>query len=107
MATGTIKQDVPMETIAPSVYSDKIIFRKYGKLVMCDVINWTVTQGQTGQTVPMELRPSYSTVYSTACAENSGLVAFRYNEGYLQFLIPDLTSYTTGTMYGHIEWLLD
>lgn len=106
MATGTIKKQVlSVETTAPSDYDGAIVFRKYGKLVTCDITHWNCVQGQTGQVVPTGLRPSYNTM-SMGALEGTGAIAVRYYEGYLQFLLPDLSNYVTGYVFGHLEWFL-
>ena len=104
MATGTIKKpDLTVERIAPSDYNGAIVFRKYGKLVICDINHWNCVQGQTGQTVPTGLRPGYN-LTTMGAKEGTGVIAVRYYQGYLQFLQTDLSSYVTGYVAGHLEW---
>ena len=90
----------------PVEYEGKIKFTKYGHLVVCDINAWDCPNGQTGQTVPMALRPSYNT-YGTAhkSADTSG-TTLRYYNGYLQFLDEGITTYKTGQMYGQIIWFI-
>ena len=100
MATGAIKKpDLSVEITAPSYYDGAIVFRKYDKLVTCDINHWNCIQGQTGQVVPVGLRPGFN-------VSSMGAIAVRYYQGYLQFLKPDLSSYVTGYVDGHLEWFL-
>lgn len=94
---------------SPPEYGGKIVFCKLGKIVICMVNGWVCINGQTGQVIPVNLRPTTPRYYyGTAHKEgDSAPIGFRVDGAYIQFLDQSLYGYTTGTMYGTVMWVLD
>lgn len=101
------REDLKVNVDRPAGFNNKITFRKQGKHVICVINGWTVSNGETGQAVPVEYRPSYGLYGVAYMLGKTTPVACRYNGGFIQFLAPGLDSYVTGTAFGQLEWFLD